>query len=76
MELDGFELTGSSGTVPQLTFQKENFTITYYFKGEGRGIAANVCERSIVDNMPQYNYQPFDRLEKAIKYVNEKLGII
>lgn len=76
MMMDGFDLIGSSGTNAQLTFRKENFTITYSSKGEGRGVVANVTETGLVDDIPQFDYQSFDRLEKAVKYVNEKLKVV
>jgi len=76
MMMDGFDLIGSSRTNARLTFSKENFTITYYSKGEGCGVVANVTEAGMIDNMPQFYHKSFDCLEKAVKYVNEKLKVV
>lgn len=69
MMMDGFDLIGSSGVSGRLIFEKENFRIS--FNPMDGCVVVNVIE---IDNSFKTTSTNFTRLEKAVSYINKKIG--
>lgn len=68
MTLDGYELVGSSGKSAILVFRKGRFTITYICKGESLNVVVTAIDAEF-----RVKTTSFNRLEKALKYVEEEI---